>query len=208
VNSRVIAVLDVGAPEPPPGVDAGALRRAMLEDTYELAADLAHVDVVLAGDVGDLPLLDEVAWPGTALLPLMGRTGPSRLLEVLAAAAERGYGEAVVLAGTAPDLPGLLVGKLFRALARADVAVCPADGGGLVAYGATLPLADWASAAGIDLDEDDAVETLRGVAPARAAFAVAPGWHRVRLAADIARLDPGLEGWASTRALLAGHPLP
>jgi hypothetical protein len=32
--------------------------------------------------------------------------------------------------------------------------------------------------------------------------ATTPGWHRVRTSADLDRLDPGLEGWENTRAVL------
>jgi hypothetical protein len=34
-------------------------------------------------------------------------------------------------------------------------------------------------------------------------IATAPGWHRLRTPADLTRLDPGLEGWDNTRALLS-----
>jgi hypothetical protein len=34
-----------------------------------------------------------------------------------------------------------------------------------------------------------------------------PGWHRLRTPDDLRLLDPGLEGWENTRALLEGHPL-
>ncbi|WP_284454825.1 hypothetical protein [Actinomadura madurae] len=34
-----------------------------------------------------------------------------------------------------------------------------------------------------------------------------PAWHRLRTLDDLRLLDPGLEGWENTRALLEGHPL-
>jgi hypothetical protein len=34
-------------------------------------------------------------------------------------------------------------------------------------------------------------------------IAVAPGWHRLLGPGDLSRLDPGLEGWEATRALLS-----
>ncbi|MEU0572030.1 hypothetical protein ABZ297_42435, partial [Nonomuraea sp. NPDC005983] len=53
-----------------------------------------------------------------------------------------------------------------------------------------------------DLDDPDLVATLRAQAPGRRMVATGPGWHRLRTPDDLGRLDPGLEGWESTRALL------
>lgn len=107
-----------------------------------------------------------------------------------------------VVAGDAPDLPGLLVGKLFRALGSAEVAVCPAAGGGLVAVASRVPVPDWFVRARVGLDTTDAVDRLQAAAPHPRSLGVAPGWHRVRVRADLDRLDPGLDGWDATRTLL------
>lgn len=112
--------------------------------------------------------------------------------------------EVVVLAGDAPDLPPLLVAKLFAAFDKADVAVCPCEDGGLVALGVRLPTPGWYRAADVSLDTPDAVARLAAAAPRRRALAVGPGWRRMRRPEDIRRLDPGLEGWEATRALLSG----
>jgi hypothetical protein len=110
----------------------------------------------------------------------------------------------VVVCGDAPDLPPLLVAKLFAALDTADAAACPCEGGGLVAFGTRLPVPAWVLAAGAGLDTPAATARLRAAAPRRA-FAVGPGWRRLRRPADVTRLDPGLEGWDVTRALLSGR---
>jgi hypothetical protein len=56
-----------------------------------------------------------------------------------------------------------------------------------------------------DLDLDTAEPlAVRAAAPRSGAVAVTPGWHRLRGPADLARLDPALEGWDATRALLGG----
>ena len=47
-------------------------------------------------------------------------------------------------------------------------------------------------------------DRLRDAAPRRALVAVTPAWHRLRGPADLARLDPALDGWDTTRALLGG----
>ena len=205
MNSRAVAVLVQGAVSvaAPPGVDAGALRAALAEDTYELVADLAEVDVLVATCPPDQPDIDDMVWPQTKIFGVSAGDGPGELRDVLAELAGDGYLAAVVVAADAPDLPGLLVGKLFRGLARAEVAVCPAEAGGLVAFAATLPLAAWLHELDVGLDTVDALARLRAAAPDRRALSVAPGWHRIRTPADIARLDPGLEGWMSTRALLS-----
>ena len=125
-----------------------------------------------------------------------------------------GAGQAAVLAADAPDLPPLLIGKLLRALGsqpRGQIALCPAEGGGLVALAAWLPAPGWLAGVhtgpGSELDVDDIAERLDGAAPRRGAVRTGPGWRRIRSAADVARLDPGLEGWDATRDLLfARHP--
>jgi hypothetical protein len=110
----------------------------------------------------------------------------------------------VVVCGDAPDLPPLLVAKLFAALDTAEAAICPCEGGGLVAIGTRLPVPAWVASSGAGLDTPAATARLRAVAPRRA-LVVGPGWRRLRRPADVARLDAGLEGWDMTRALLSGH---
>ncbi len=178
----------------PPGVDPGEFLLALAEDTYEIVAGLELVEpVILAAGVDGL---DDLAWPGTRVIPISDSPGPAE-----AFAALEPYGEeAVVISGDAPDLPPLLIGKLFRELGRAPIALCPSEGGGAVAMAARLPFPQWATAG---LDEPDIVARLRGQAPGRRMVATGPGWHRLRAPADVARLDPGLEGWDNTRALLS-----
>jgi hypothetical protein len=71
--------------------------------------------------------------------------------------------------------------------------------------GARLPAADWLGAAGVGLDTPDAHSRLAAAAPRPGALVVASGWHRLRVAGDIAALDHGLEGWEATRAVLGGY---
>ncbi len=191
---------------PPPGIAPGAFADALTEDAYEVAAGLERCGAALAvwaPDPGRAALLESRAagltWPGTPVLRL---GGPSALDALLAELHRRGTGLAAVLAADAPDFPPLLMAKLFRALGRAEAAVSPADGGGLAAFAARLPAPAWTS--GIGLDAPDAVAALTAARPSRSALALVPGWHRLRTPADTARLDPGLEGWECTRALLEG----
>ncbi len=177
----------------PPGVDPAEFLLALAEDTYEIVAGLDLVEpVILAAGVDGL---EDLAWPGTRVLSIPDPGGPAE-----AFAALQPYGEeAVVISGDAPDLPPLLIGKLFRELGRASIAICPASGGGAVAMAARLPFPSWAEAG---MDEPDVVALLRNQAPGSRMVATGPGWHRLRVPADIARLDPGLEGWDNTRSLL------
>ena len=197
----------------PPGIDPDAFLAAVAEDTYEVIAGLELVrPVILHTGLG--ALANEIAWPGTPVIGLP----PGGPVLARAFAALRPYGdEAVVVAGDAPDLPPLLVGKLLRELGRAPVTVCPAEDGTAVAVAARLPLPAWAAAEldrgdldGADDGADDGVDDgvdivrrLRAAAPGRRMVATGPGWHRLRRPADIHRLDPGLEGWEATRALLS-----
>ncbi|MGV9600662.1 DUF2064 domain-containing protein [Streptosporangium sandarakinum] len=215
---RTVAVLVTPsiADAAPPGVDAGEFLRAAAEDTYELAAALDFVSPVL---VTSVPGMEEIVWPGTPVVEIPDLSGPALVraaFEALSSVSETPpsapgappygeralpYGEqAVLLSGDAPDLPGLLVGKLFRRLGRARIAVCPAVGGGAVAIAAHLPYPAWA---GVGFDDPDPVRALRASAPGPRMVATGPGWHRLRTPGDVARLDPGLEGWDNTRALLS-----
>ena len=114
--------------------------------------------------------------------------------------------ELVVVPADLPDLPGLVLAKLFKVLHRTDIAIAPEQGGdGCAAIGVSLPLADWIPHDAFDLDHNP-FERLSAAAPGKNRCTLAPAWHRLRAPNDIRRLDPGLEGWEETRALLAvGH---
>jgi 2-phospho-L-lactate guanylyltransferase (CobY/MobA/RfbA family) len=198
---RVVVLASVEA-RPPAGVDRQAYRLALLEDTYEVIAGLELVEAALAVDPAEQEIARSLVWPGTEVLAVPDDAQRTRTLTTLDAATQLGADSVAVVAGDAPDLPGLLIGKLFRALSPADAAVCPAAGGGLVALAIKLPRPAWLP--DVDLDEDDALERLRAAAPRRHAVGLAPGWHRLRAPVDVHRLDPGLEGWEATRRLLSG----
>lgn len=192
----------------PPGRSADAWRLALAEDTYEVLAALDRVEVAVAVAGGDETALAEVAaltWPGTPVYPVAPTSKPGEeqmsVGSVLEAVAKAGPAAAVVaVSHDVPDLPGLLIGKLFRALGSADLAVCPAEDGSLAAIGVRLPTADWVIDANPDFDTR--LATLEQAKPRRHALAVGPGWHRLRTPADLSRLDPGLEGWDATRSIL------
>ncbi len=192
MTDRIAAVLVTPAlgSATPPGVAPADFLRALAEDTYEIVAglDLVRPVILTAGVAG----LEEIAWPGT---PVIEIGSPAKAFAALPTA-----DEAVVVSADAPDLPPLLIGKLFRELGRAELAVCPAENGGAVAVAARLPFPAWAD---LDFDHPDVVRHLRGQAPGPRRVATGPGWHRLRGPADLARLDPGLEGWENTRALLS-----
>ncbi|GLZ06936.1 hypothetical protein Acsp03_44020 [Actinomadura sp. NBRC 104412] len=196
-----------GGPPSPPGIDPEEFRLALLEDTYEVAAGLDLVTPALVLDPPDQPDAEAITWPGT---PIVRERG---LAAAFAALGALGAEEAVLLAGDAPDLPPLLIGKLFRALGSAPASACQARGpggpDGLVALAARLPLPPWldAALADVDLDTPDALARLRAAAPRPGQVPQGPAWHRLRTRADLGVLDPGLEGWENTRALLEGHPL-
>lgn len=200
-----VAVLLGPAPVPPPGIDAAGYRRAVAGDVFDTVHNLATVQAALVAATSDEPLARELAWPGTPvhLLRTDDAGSPAALVEALAALAGAGAELAAVVVADAPDLPGLLVGKLFSALEDAPCAVCPADDGTLVGLSCVLPAPGWLRHSGVGLDTPGAVAALHAAAPARSVV-VGPGWHRLRAASDIARLDPGLEGWEATRALLSG----
>lgn len=202
MTRRAVALLLAGPPATgacPPGVAPDAFARALAEDVADLLSDLPGLDPVVAAGPARTADAEDVVWPGT---PVLALPDPSPAA-AFAALAERGYAEAGVVAPDAPDLPGLLVAKPFSGLATASVAAVPATGGGLVALACRLPAPPWLPAR-LDLDTVDVVERLRAAAPRRRDLAVTPGWHRLRTPDDLRALDPGLEGWETTRALLSG----
>jgi hypothetical protein len=196
VTARFVAVLAGGEVAAPPGADPAEFRLAVLEDTYEVVAGLEFITPVLALTHDDADA-EAITWPGTEVVRT---TGLRALLDTLAGL---GAEQAAVVAHDAPDLPSLLLGKLFRGLGGGEVAICPAKGGGLVALAARLPAPGWLG--DIDLDTPDAPSRLRAAAGRPGAVRSGPGWHRLRTPADLSRLDPGLEGWDNTRLLLTGR---
>ena len=181
----------------PPGVDPTRFAAACLADTYEAVSDLIEVRSGIAGP----PEVAELLWPGALHLP--AELSVADLAEELTDQAD----ELVLVPADVPDLPGLVLAKLFKVLHRVDLAVAPQrDGPGCVALGLALPLASWLPSELLSLD-DDPYPRLLGFAPDRRRLARGPDWHRLRIPADVHRLDPGLEGWDQTRALLSGRSL-
>jgi glycosyltransferase A (GT-A) superfamily protein (DUF2064 family) len=195
VTARFVAVLAGREVATPPGADPAEFRLAVLEDTYEVVAGLEFVTPVLALTTDDAAA-ESITWPGTRVVRTKG------LRDLLDALAGLGADQVAVVAHDAPDLPPLLLGKLFRALGSGEIAICPAKGGGLVALAVHLPAPAWIGE--IDLDTVDAPSRLRAAADRPGAVRSGPGWHRLRTPEDLARLDPGLEGWDNTRILLGG----
>jgi hypothetical protein len=212
VRRAVIAML-VPVPWHPPGIDPVAWRTALAEDLVDLLATLNEVEPAIAATAADRRLAAAIAWPGMPVYEVPAATPAA----AFTAAAADGYDQAAVLAADAPDLPGLLVGKLLRPLTTRTVAVAPATvltvpaadpptrpaggepGPGLLGVASRLPAPDWLP----DLDLDHgSVAALRTAAPSRPQIATAPGWRRLRGLADLSTLDPAVAGWDATRTLL------
>ncbi|MFG1602877.1 hypothetical protein [Actinoplanes sp. NPDC049265] len=189
---RVVVALLVPVTWSPPGVDLEAWRAAMAEDLVDLLARLAQATPAIAATPADRGLADEIAWPGTTIYDVATAT----IRPVLEAAAKDGFDQAAVIAADAPDVPGLVLGKLLRPLERKPVAVAPGLG-----VATQLPPPDWLA----DHDLNAATPmALRKSAPQPGDVESTPEWRRLRGPADLAGLDPALEGWENTRALLGG----
>jgi hypothetical protein len=181
----------------PDGVDPAAFAAACLLDSYEVVADLIGVRSGIAGPQS----VAEMLWPGALHLP----TDIS--VPAMARQLSEEADELVVLPADLPDLPGLVLAKLFKVLHRTEIAIAPERSGtGCAAIGLSLPLADWIPEDAFDLDKNPFTR-LSAIAPRRSRCALSPAWHRLRTPTDVRRLDPGLEGWEETRALLAGSAL-
>ena len=196
--TRRIVVVALAAPAwTPPGLAPATWRRALADDAVDLLATLAEVEPALAVAEADRSLAAEVAWPSMRVYVVPKLTVTS----ILAAATADGYEQAAVLAGDVPDLPGMLIAKLLRPLTTRPVATAPdaSEPSGLVGIASRLPAPDWLP----DLDFDTStVATVRSAAPASTEVIGTPGWHRLRTPSSLSRLDPALDGWEATRALL------
>jgi glycosyltransferase A (GT-A) superfamily protein (DUF2064 family) len=181
----------------PPGVPAEQWRRALVEDTVDLLSGLNEITPAIAHTAADADLAAAVAWPGMPRYEVPAAT----VGHALRAAAAAGYELAAVLATDAPDLPGLVLGKLLRPLSSRTLALAPAlDGDGLLAVASRLPLPDWLP----DIDLDTSLVTgVRAAAPVPTEVVSTPGWRRLRDPAALSTLDPHLEGWEATRLLLS-----
>ncbi|HVF06040.1 MAG TPA: hypothetical protein VNA20_14460 [Frankiaceae bacterium] len=178
---------------PPPGVDPAAYAAALLDDAFDVLDDLAGVTAYVAAAPGDAP----------AAGPVLTIPAPGDAAAALDALAATGATIGAVTAGDAPDLPGLLVGKLFGACEDRPAGVLPSSDGRLVGLAARLPRPGWLDGATLDVSLD----WLHERAPVKA-VQVGPGWHRLTDPTAIKDLDPRLEGWPRTRALLAGYSAP
>lgn len=197
---RVVVALLAPVAWAPPGVDPTDWRTALAEDVVDLLAMLNEVDTAVAVTRADRWLADAVIWPQTAVYEVPEPT-PNAVFAALTTTDR--YEQVAVVAGDAPDLPGLTVGKLLRPLSSRPVAVAPAEGvlPGLLGVAARLPVPPWLP----PLDMDATVPAaIRAAAPRPGDLAVTPSWHRLRGPADLARLDPALDGWEHTRSLLSG----
>lgn len=181
----------------PPGIEAGAFADCCLADSYEVLADLVEVR---SGIAGGSVAVEELVWPGAV------RVSDAHSCRSVAVELTDRADELVLVPGDVPDLPGLVVAKVFKALQRASICIAPErDGDGCAALGLRLPWPAWLPP---DLDLDDnPLARLRALAPKPSLVATGPAWHRMRTGSSIRHLDPGLEGWEMTRALLSGQAL-
>lgn len=178
----------------PPGVDPRRWRHALAEDVVDLLATLAEVEPAVAVVAGDRELAGSVVWPTMRVYELPVLTANA----IFTAVGADGYDQAAIVAPDAPDLPAMLIGKLLRPLSSRPLAVAPGATGGLLGLAARLPVPEWLPE--VDLTGDAAA--VRAAAPGAGDVAIVPGWHRMSGPEGLSRLDPELEGWEATRALL------
>jgi glycosyltransferase A (GT-A) superfamily protein (DUF2064 family) len=196
---RVVVALAVAAGDAPPraGLSGERLAAALLADAVDNAETLAAAEIAVlcspaqAAGVAETAAIDTTVWSSQT----------PTAAEAAARADADGAQQVVVVASDAPHLPGLLVGKLFRPLGRAEVSICPDPRGFAVAIGMRLPAPEWIG--DVDLDDPAIVDTVLERAPRRAMVRTTPGWRRLREPADFAALEGGVEGADLTRALLA-----
>jgi hypothetical protein len=198
VVRRVVAALLVPATWSPPGVALDDWRAALAEDVVDLLARLSAASAAIACVAADRELAEEIAWPGMRVWEVPSAT----VRPVFEVAAAEGFDQAAIVAADAPDVPGMVLGKLLQPLDAKALAVAPGGpSGGALGVAARLPLADWV--ADVSLDEATA-QMLRRGAPSPGEVTTTAAWRRLRGAAELASLDVALEGWENTRVLLGG----
>jgi hypothetical protein len=198
VTKRVVVALLTPVTWNPPGTGPAEWRAALAEDVVDLLARLAQAEPAIAATTEDLDLAREIAWPGMPIYEVPTAT----VLPVLEAAEKHGFDQAAVLAADAADVPGMILGKLLRPLSSKPVAVAPTgQESGLLAVAVRLPVPEWLA----DTDLDTATPmTVRRTAPQPSLVESTAEWRRLRGPHDLATLDPALEGWENTRAILGG----
>jgi hypothetical protein len=181
----------------PDGISPLEWRLALAEDVLDVLGTLAEVDAGAAALDG--ALLRDVGWPG------LRHYTPAALdiRTVVEAVAADGYDQVALITADAPDLPGLHIAKLLRPLTSHPVAVAGAGDAGLLGLATVLPAPDWLPRATLD---ELTPQQLRRHAPRAADVASGAPWRRMRGEGDLARLDPRLRGFDSTRTLLNGQP--
>jgi hypothetical protein len=191
---RVIVTLLGPVRWAPPGIDPQMWRAALAEDVVDLLAMLNEIDPAIAATAADRALADAIAWPTMRVYDLTEPTANA----AFEAATKDGYEQAAVVASDAPDVPALVLGKLLRPLTTRPVAVAAAEPG-LLGVACRLPAPDWLPTLDLDAEPD----IVRRAAPRPRDVGVAAAWRRLRGPADLASLDPAVEGWDATRALLS-----
>jgi hypothetical protein len=182
----------------PPGVPLAEWRAALAEDVVDLLARLSAASAAVACVPADRKLADEIAWPGMRVWEVPSAT----IRPVFEAAAADGFDQAAIVAADAPDVPGMVLGKLLQPLEAKALAIAPGGpSGGALGVAARLPLASWVADVGLD---EASAQVLRRGAPQPGEVTTTAAWRRLRGAAELASLDVGLEGWENTRALLGG----
>jgi len=198
VVERVVAALLVPVTWSPPGVALDKWRAALAEDLVDLLVRLSAAAPAIACVPADRELADEIAWPGMRVWEVPTAT----IRPVFEAANADGFDQAAIVAADAPDVPGMVLGKLLQPLDAKTLAVAPGGpGGGALGVAARLPLAPWVADVGLD---EATAQMLRRGAPEASEVTTTAAWRRVRGAQELSTLDMGLEGWENTRAVLGG----
>jgi hypothetical protein len=198
VIRRVVAALLVPVTWSPPGVALDDWRAALAEDLVDLLARLSATTAAIACVPADRKLADQIAWPGMLVWEVPSVT----IRPVFSAAEADGFDQAAIVAADAPDVPGMVLGKLLQPLDAKALAVAPGGpGGGALGVAARLPLPEWVADVGLD---EASAQALRRGAPVPSEVTTTAAWRRLRGAQELASLDVGLEGWENTRAVLGG----
>src|SRR4051794_3351000 len=118
---RLVVVLLGPVAWAPPGIDPSRWRAALAEDVVDLLATVNQAEPAIAVAPPDRALAEAVAWPGMPIYDVPDGS-VNRLLDLVAT----DYDQVAVIAADAPDLPGLVLGKLLRPLTSRPVALAPA----------------------------------------------------------------------------------
>ena len=167
---------------------AAALSEALLLDTFDLAGDLAGVQLAAAFSPADaLPYFEQVSPPGTILLPVDGAHIGVCLAQAFEAFFKAGFKKVIALNADGPSLPRSYLLQALDLLEDYGVVLGPGEDGGYYLVGLKGPCPELFQ--GIEWSTSRVLQqTLSRADALGLRTALTPPWYDVDTIREAARL--------------------